>query len=332
SEFFCFGGQVIAKNHFGFNYLCYHRCCYYRSRCSSDFTLAYKKSFKEGWKITSLAVLILISILTTMVFIVDFENAFSLSDRHALIAVAISVFAIIICLYLIIKKTFKKKLATTSLYIIGFLLLLSVPILIMSSDLYSTVLWQFGASFFIILIIILSIIAPIIGFIIYLLKGDTFINRWKLSSVFLTIILLLFSTPVFIIQFITETPKVEQLDQQYEEMKDNLPLENSIDKVLVEVYKDGSFHRNRVRGRLCRSISASANFILKNYNENEFKGTITIKAILNGKKIGEKEVKIEALSNSEDSNSVSARELNITKETWDDVEFDYTLDGEFVAH
>lgn len=267
-----------------------------------------------------------------MVFIVDFENAFSLSDRHALIAVAISVFAIIICLYLIIKKTFKKKLATTSLYIIGFLLLLSVPILIMSSDLYSTVLWQFGASFFIILIIILSIIAPIIGFIIYLLKGDTFINRWKLSSVFLTIILLLFSTPVFIIQFITETPKVEQLDQQYEEMKDNLPLENSIDKVLVEVYKDGSFHRNRVRGRLCRSISASANFILKNYNENEFKGTITIKAILNGKKIGEKEVKIEALSNSEDSNSVSARELNITKETWDDVEFDYTLDGEFVAH
>src|SRR5690625_116632 len=80
-----------------------------------------KITFLKGWIITSIVVLIIISLMTAMVFIGEAEGSFSLSYRHAVIAVGISVSAIIICLYLIFKKPFKKKWATTILYIIGFL-------------------------------------------------------------------------------------------------------------------------------------------------------------------------------------------------------------------
>lgn len=287
------------------------------------------KSFQEGWKITSITILIIILIMTAMISIGEIGGSFSLSYRHALIAVGVSIAGIIICLYLIIKKTFKKKWATTSLYIIGLFLLLSVPILIMSSDLYASVFWQFGAGAFMILLLCLLIIAPVIGLFMRLLNYDTFINGWKLGSIILTVIVLLFSTPVLIIKYTTEKPRVEQLDQQYAERKDNLPEEeSSVDKILVDIYKDGNFKRTGRVGR--RHSSPSANFILKNYNDEEFSGTITVQAVLNGEKIGEKEVKIYALPNSEDSNSISTNKLNITKKIWDDVEFDYTIDGEFV--
>lgn len=290
------------------------------------------KSFQQGWKITSIVISIIILIMMTMVIIGETEGSLSLSYRYVLISFGIIVSTIFICLYLIIKKNFKKKWIKTSFYIIILFLLILVPILIMSSDLYLSVHWQYVASVFIIILIILLIIAPIIGFIIRQLKGDTFINGWKFSSIILTVILLLFASPVFIIQLTMETPKVEQLDQQYEEMKDDLPSDNSIDKILVDIYKDGNFRRDKILGRTQKSVSASANFILKNYNEEEFKGTITIQAILNGEKIGEKEIKIEALPNGEDSNTASAKQLNITKEIWDDVEFDYTIDGEFTRN
>src|SRR5699024_2574502 len=290
-----------------------------------------KKSFKEWWRITSIAVLIIVSLLAVMVFFCEFGGSFSLISKHSLIAVGIMLTGVLICLYLLIKKTFKKRWATISLYLIGLLLLISVPILIVSSDLNATVFWQFGAGAFMILLLSLLIIAPVIGLFIRLLNYDTFINGWKLGSIILTVIVLLFSTPVLIIKYTTEKPRVEQLDQQYAERKDNLPEEeSSVDKILVDIYKDGNFKRTGRAGR--RHSSPSANFILKNYNDEEFRGTITVQAVLNGEKIGEKEVKIYALPNSEDSNSISTNKLNITKKIWDDVEFDYTIDGEFVRH
>lgn len=291
------------------------------------------KSFREWWKLTSIVILIIILIMTAMISIGEIEGSFSFSYRHVLIAVGVSIAGIIICLYLLIKKPFKKRWATISVYLIGLLLLISVPILIVSSDLYTSVFWQFGAGAFMILLFSLLIIAPVIGLFIRFFNYDTFINGWKLGSIILTVIVLLFSTPVLIIQYTTEKPRVEQLDQQYAKMKDNLPEEeSSVDKILIDVYKDGSFNRIRSSRYSTRNNNASANFILKNYNDEEFRGTITIQAILNGKKIGEKEVKIDALPNSEDSNRVSANKLNITKKIWDDVEFNYTIDGEFVRH
>lgn len=174
-------------------------------------------------------------------------------------------------------------------------------------------------------IIIVVIISPVIAFFLSL-TGRMFREVWTVSNMVLLGILFLLVTPILLLSYYTEDkPLIDKMDQQYEEVKNELPQGNTTKKIFVEIYQTGVFGLTR------KNSNPLVNFIINNYNDQDFKGKIMIRAVYKGEKIGEKEVEIELLANTKGYiDYVRAPDLQINKEIWKNVEFEYSISGNFV--
>jgi|GEM_PF-5454960 len=96
------------------------------------------------------------------------------------------------------------------------------------------------------------------------------------------------------------------------------------------IYTAGSFGSS-VGPRYKRSNNLNISYVVKNHNEADFEGTATIYLIDEGETIDELEVPIQVEAGEEETDYVDVTDLDtITRENWYGLEFDYTLDGEFV--
>jgi hypothetical protein len=168
-------------------------------------------------------------------------------------------------------------------------------------------------------IIIVGILSPLIS-LFFLKKG--FKKAWMTTNIILLGVLLFIIAPIQILSYYTEEkPVIDKMDKQYQDSKEELPKGNSIDKIFVEFFKTGT--SSNKGNRLC-------NILINNYNNQDFKGILKVKAVYEGKTIGEEKVKIFLLANEKGySDYIYAYELNIDRTMWENVIFEYELKGEF---
>lgn len=290
------------------------------------FSWIGKMPFKTVWKRTSIVLLIPYLLFISLALAPDDEGPLSTAFDIGFITAFIIIFITpIIALFLkwIFKTPFKYGWISSSVILLGALILISISFAIDASSLSSSLAWQNIAGVLGIIPFLILLGAPPLALLLKLTKNESYKKMWKFSSVFLicaSIILFLTAT---IALYFDEQPLIEEMDKKYEQRKDELPEGNSIDKVFIEVEKSGQFNWRR------RRTNASASMVFKNYNNADFKGTVIIYAILNKEIIGAKELNIEIDSQSEESDYVPAKRLNINKKIWDDVELDYSIEGEF---
>src|SRR5699024_11916753 len=149
---------------------------------------------------------------------------------------------------------------------------------------------------------------------------------WILSSIVVTGIVSLIMITALVANFFEDKSFVKKMDAAYEEMeKDGLPEAESIEKSLAKIHKTGSY---RSGGRRTKTSSPSVNAVFKNYNDTEFKGTLIINANHNDEEIGKIEIELELSENAYDSKYIEPDKLNIHKNIWSDVTFDYEIEGE----
>jgi amino acid transporter len=173
--------------------------------------------------------------------------------------------------------------------------------------------------FGILAVLIVFIISPIIS-LFFRKKG--FRKAWMKTNLFIFGVIFLIIVPIQIIAYYTEEkPLLDKMERQYQNAKDDLPKGNSLDKIFVEIYKVGT---DSVRGhRVCT-------ILINNYNNQEFNGVIKVKAVYEGKIIGEQEKNISLLANEKGyMNLIYANKLNIERFMWEKVKFEYELKGDF---
>lgn len=166
-------------------------------------------------------------------------------------------------------------------------------------------------------IIVIGVVSPLIA-LFFGKKG--FKSAWKIASILLLGFLLLMITPIMVISYYTEEkPLVEKLDRKYESIKDELPKGETTEKILVEIYQSGSKRDKYV------------NYLINNYNAKDFKGKIVISAFFDGKKVGERAMDLHLYSEDTGySDYVKSHKLKIENHMWNDLEFKYELQGEFL--
>lgn len=173
----------------------------------------------------------------------------------------------------------------------------------------------------IISLLLVLLISPIVAFFF---RKNGFKKAWKITNICLLSGYLLIVTPIMVIYYYTDLkPLIEKMDQRYQQMKSELPVENSEKKVFVEIYQTGSSSNNGNR---------LVNFMVNNYNNQDFEGTIKISAFYKGEKIGEKEVELNVLAHEKGySDYIYAYKLNIKRPMWnkESLKFEYELNGEF---
>ena len=145
------------------------------------------------------------------------------------------------------------------------------------------------------------------------------------TSGFFIILLVALAIGVYVLGLSEDVDYEYRLDQQYEEMPDTGLT--SEDKILVIAKKIG-----RIGGGK-RSTPPSIDFYMKNYNNADFKGSITIHIMLDGESIDRKEVEIDLSVEGFSSRVLFPSDFDIDDRSWKDiwkkVEIDYSLDGEF---
>ena len=172
---------------------------------------------------------------------------------------------------------------------------------------------------------ILTFFAPIIALVLLLILKVPFKKAWFTTNWVLSALALIIVIPALIANHFEDKSYIKKLDAKYEVMeKEGLSEEPSTDKILAETYQTGSFRRS---GR--RSGNPLVNYIIKNYNDTTFKGTLTLKAYHNGEKMGENEFQIELGSGEGFTDYIRPQKLNINKKIWPHVEFEYTIEGSF---
>lgn len=176
--------------------------------------------------------------------------------------------------------------------------------------------------------VIVTTIAPIIAILFRLFKKVPFKNTWILSSIILVGLCMLITIPALLANHFENKSYLKKTDQQFEEISDELSDGNSTDKIIMEIFKTGSYRKSG--GRYGTGGNPNVSNVIKNYNDDNFKGTVIIYAIYNGEVIGEKEAKVELAGKEDSWGYLSPSDLNINRKIWSDVEFDYSIQGEFV--
>lgn len=174
--------------------------------------------------------------------------------------------------------------------------------------------------------ILSTTVTPVIALLLRLFKKARFLKTWVISSAIVSAIFLFISViPITAVVF-ENAINVKRVDKQFEETEtEDVAKVRSTDHVLAEIFKTGGYGRS---GRHA-SGSPSVNVITKNYNADDFSGTLVIYAMYDGEKIGEQEFEMDVPSEEWVRKSMEPSELNIDRAVWDNVEIDYQVEGEF---
>ncbi|MFC0476965.1 hypothetical protein ACFFHF_17310 [Robertmurraya beringensis] len=166
--------------------------------------------------------------------------------------------------------------------------------------------------------IIVGMVSPIIAFF-FRKKG--FKAIWKKSNLLLLGVLIFIITPILIASYYTEEkPLIDKMDKKYALIKNDLPKDETTEKILVELYKTGA----------STSGNRNINYVVNNYNHKDFNGKIIISAFYGGKKISEKEFELFLLSKEKGYDDyIDANKLNINRDKWKTVKIKYKIKGEF---
>lgn len=166
----------------------------------------------------------------------------------------------------------------------------------------------------------ITIIAPIVAFIF---KKKGFKKMWKYVSSLLTAFILIVLTPILVLSYLTEEkPLIDKMDKAYESTSKSLPTGTSTESIFIEVYTTGE--------PTTKSANSNVNYVINNYNNKDFEGTLTITAYYKGKEIGKVKENVFLLANDKGYDSfVSADKLNMNYDNWHEVTFKCKLDGRF---
>lgn len=168
------------------------------------------------------------------------------------------------------------------------------------------------------------VIAPIIALILRLFKKASFKKGWMISTIVLNGFLIFVVGTALVVNHFEDESYLKKMDERLEEMDDKGEVGNSTEKVLMEIYTTGGSG-----GKYGRSNLGTVSYVIKNYNEAHFIGKATIYLLLNGEVIDETEVDLDLSAKEELSDFIYASTLNITRKTRRDIEFEYSVQGDF---
>lgn len=173
------------------------------------------------------------------------------------------------------------------------------------------------------------VIAPIIAFILRLFKKTSFKKGWKISTIVLEAFLIFVVGTALVVSHFEEESYLKKMDERLAEMGDKEKEGNSTEKVLMEIYTTGNFRGSSFSGRRSGGDSGTVSYLIKNYNEDHFIGKATIYILHNGEVIDQTEVDLDLSAQEELSDFVNASTLNISRGMWFDIEFEYSIHGDF---
>src|SRR5690625_867602 len=191
--------------------------------------------------------------------------------------------------------------------------------------------WEIFTTLVILSITIIILLAPIIAILSLFIRGLPFLGGWIVSSVVLIFILVVVGGTALVVNHFEDKAELKKAEKEYKKTQETSSEEISTDHIVMGIYTAGSFG-NRAGPKYKRSDNLNISYVVKNHNEADFKGTATIYLIdEEGETIDELEVPIQVEAEEEDSDYVDVTDLDtINRKNWYELEFDYTLDGEFV--
>lgn len=189
-------------------------------------------------------------------------------------------------------------------------------------------MWDDLVMFGILGLFIALVIAPIIALILRLFKKSSFKKGWMISTIVLNGFLIFVVGTALVVNHFEEESYLKKMDGRLEEMDDKVEG-NSTEKVLMEIYTTGNFRGSSFSGRRSGDDSGTVSYLIKNYNEDHFVGKATIYILHNEEVIDKTEVDLDLSAQEELSDFVYASTLNIAGGMWFDIEFEYSIQGDF---
>ena len=190
--------------------------------------------------------------------------------------------------------------------------------------------WEIFTTLVILRVTIIILLAPIIAILSLFIKGLPFLGGWIVSSIVLIFILVVVGGTALVVNYFEDKVELKKAEEEHEKTKETSSNEISTDHIVMGIYTAGGFGSS-VGPRYKRGNNLNISYVVKNHNEADFEGTATIYLIDEGETIDELEVPIQVEAGEEESDYVDVTDLDtITRENWYGLEFDYTLDGEFV--
>lgn len=189
--------------------------------------------------------------------------------------------------------------------------------------------WEIFTTLVILSVTIIILLAPIIAILSLFIRGLPFLGGWIISSVVLIFILVVVGGTALVVNYFEDKVELKKAEE-HDKTKETSSDEISTDHIVMGIYTAGGFGSS-VGPRYKRGNNLNISYVVKNHNEADFEGTATIYLIDEGETIDELEVPVQVEAGEEESDYVDVTDLDtITRKNWYELEFDYTLDGEFV--